>query len=167
MNYGLRILGDTRHRASTGIVMSLTMSFSNSQILGLNTTPILVLPEPGEGLVYELLWAAWEFVYGSTPYSVSGGGGESAPVLFFGVGQPIIPDNLVFDAGITANEVIVNGNTANLIWESESAPSNPWPSLGTVNTAMYLGDEGGYTTISGGTGSVLNMTLLYRIVEAQ
>jgi hypothetical protein len=143
-----------------------TFSFSNSQILNLLTAPVLVLSAPGAGLAYMGLWAMWEFIPGSVPYTITGGAGQSSPTLYYSNGTA--PVNIVYDNGNSADDVILSGNTTKVWWSAVCAPSNEWPSIGVVNQPLYLSvPAGDYTSITGGTGSVLNLTLMYMTVEAQ
>lgn len=52
---------------------NLTVPVSSAQLLAINDTPIQILPQPGAGLYYEYK-ATLKYTYGTTAYSVGGGG---------------------------------------------------------------------------------------------
>ena len=56
------------------------MAVSSAQLLALAATPILIVPAPGAGKMILPIMTSYEFIFGTTPYTNSGG-----TVRYFGV----------------------------------------------------------------------------------
>ena len=83
-----------------GVVLSTgKISLTNAQILGLGTTPVLIIAAPGDGKVAVPTFIVWELVYGSVPFTIAAdppylvwradGSGPAANAVWYSIGDTV------------------------------------------------------------------------------
>jgi hypothetical protein len=141
------LYGDGNFRnPSGGGIQSTTVSLTSVQLLGLGTSPVLILAAPGAGKVTVVLNTIYEYTFGSVAYTYAGGGGG----LFYGSSiEGATADN--------GDSSLLNGTVNQIIITAGGDTSNVNATSAVANQPLYYATNGN-PTLGNGT---LKITVYY------
>jgi len=131
------------------------VTLTKAQILAANATPVTIVPAPGTGRAIIVLFAIYEALFGTTPYT--DGGGLYYGSVNFGGGIAVVADG--GDGGVLAQNppnIFVLGSNASFTASGPVGGATGYLS----NQAVVYTSNGGLT---GGDGG-LRITVVYNTV---
>jgi hypothetical protein len=136
----------------TSSISITSVLLSSSDVIGLHSTPVNILPAPGSGLAYVVLSVLWEYNYNTTDFDNGG---------TFSVATKTA-NNANMEWAVLSSNVLYSKGHSTMAIESNNAPGQVTSALSDFdNQPVVVGSTNAATV---GDGSI-KVTVVYATVE--